>query len=183
MALLSTATTEPLSLGHQPVLKRFTCSQRVRIYEPSMPTAHTQGCNLQPRDAASLQLFCLRHELTHQCALPTVYVQGSGVGRVGEGDVHGADAATERHGSVPRRADPAAGESEERPGGHGEAGVPAGLHLPVAAEEGRAPHQVQRRHLRRGLHPLVHRRTPGHLERPVLRRPHRPVLITVLSLV
>lgn len=110
-------------------------------------------------------------------------VQGRGLGRVAEEDVHGGDAAGERHGTLPRRADPAAGDPARRAGGDGQARLPARLHLPVAAPEGRAPHQVRRRHLCRRLHALVRRWTPGHLERPLLRRAHRPRLIEELLVV
>jgi hypothetical protein len=71
-------------------------------------------------------------------------MQWAGLGRAEEDDVYGADAAAQRHGGVPRRPDPAAGDPAQRARRHGQARVPARLHLPVAAAQGRAPHELQR---------------------------------------
>jgi hypothetical protein len=109
-------------------------------------------------------------------------VQGPGLGRFVEDDVHGADAAFQRHGGVPRRPDPAECHPAQRARRHGQACLPARLHLPVAAAQGRTPYQVQRRHLQRGLHALVHSRPTGYLEHPLLRRTHGTVLMEALLL-
>lgn len=70
---------------------------------------------------------------------------------------------------VPGRAAPGAGRGEERARRHVEAGVPAGHHAAVAAEEGRAPVGVQRRPPGQRLQPLVPCRPARHLEPDPLR--------------
>ncbi|PUZ56976.1 hypothetical protein GQ55_5G391400 [Panicum hallii var. hallii] len=124
----------------------------------------------------------------HQSLLPGILSQSPQRPRMGGAageDVLGGDAAGERRrGVLPRPAQPAGRDREEGLGGHVEAGAAAGHHLHVAAEEGRAHRQVQRRQRqpRHGLHPLVRRRRPGHLEHPLLLLgSHCREFITVLS--